>query len=257
MQPAELHLSTGECWLTAHKEDQALLSRGQLPNGHSHRGRHGHSHGTGAYPRAQSLQTPFTDTASLLVHQCKPARAPRQLSAVLLSAQRHLAPGPVPPQAPQQPSISHTHRLASSAAPVQAGGIGFLHYNMSAEAQVQQAKQVKQQQPQVQSSQHSSRGLTPSTGQDGRLLVGAAVGTREEDKARVQQLLAAGVDCFILDSSQGTPRPCRCSCPRDPLLGTACGCCGSDPLSCYSKAGQPRDAAMTGRAGRLLSRTEH
>ena len=101
---------------------------------------------------------------------------------------------------------------------MQAGGIGFLHYNMSAEAQVQQVQQVKQQPPQVQSAQHSSRGLTPSTGQDGRLLVGAAVGTREEDKARVQQLLAAGVDCLILDSSQGMSRPCRCAC-RGPSVG--------------------------------------
>mmetsp|Transcript_5717 Transcript_5717/g.6552 ORF Transcript_5717/g.6552 Transcript_5717/m.6552 type:complete len:510 (+) Transcript_5717:58-1587(+) len=37
----------------------------------------------------------------------------------------------------------------------------------------------------------------------GRLLVGAAVGTREPDKARVAKLVAAGVDAIILDSSQG------------------------------------------------------
>ena len=76
-------------------------------------------------------------------------------------------------------------------------------------------QQVKQQPPQEQSPQHSSRGLTPSTGADGKLLVGAAVGTREEDKARVQQLLAAGADCFILDSSQGAG-----CCPGRP--GSSC-----------------------------------
>lgn len=93
--------------------------------------------------------------------------------------------------------------ISLTLAHMQAGGIGFLHYNTSIEEQVQMVQQVKQQQPQVQSSQHSSRGLLPSTASDGRLLVGAAVGTREEDKTRVQQLLAAGADCLILDSSQG------------------------------------------------------
>uniref|UniRef100_A0A7S0UKQ8 Inosine-5'-monophosphate dehydrogenase n=1 Tax=Polytomella parva TaxID=51329 RepID=A0A7S0UKQ8_9CHLO len=43
----------------------------------------------------------------------------------------------------------------------------------------------------------------PSLDSQGRLLVGAAVGTREGDKVRVAQLVAAGVDAIILDSSQG------------------------------------------------------
>jgi hypothetical protein len=37
----------------------------------------------------------------------------------------------------------------------------------------------------------------------GRLRCGAAVGTREEDKARVAALVQAHVDAIILDSSQG------------------------------------------------------
>lgn len=43
----------------------------------------------------------------------------------------------------------------------------------------------------------------PSLGSDSKFLVGAAVGTRESDKARLQVLVEAGVNVVILDSSQG------------------------------------------------------
>merc|ERR1711904_286462 len=40
-------------------------------------------------------------------------------------------------------------------------------------------------------------------GAKGRLMVAAAVGTRPEDRDRVQQLVNAGVNAIVVDSSQG------------------------------------------------------
>jgi IMP dehydrogenase len=37
-----------------------------------------------------------------------------------------------------------------------------------------------------------------------RLLVGAAIGTREADKDRVQKLIQAGCDVIVIDSSNGS-----------------------------------------------------
>jgi hypothetical protein len=48
------------------------------------------------------------------------------------------------------------------------------------------------------------RGAAATVGPDGRLVVGVAVGTRDDDRRRVDALRAAdAVDAVILDSSQG------------------------------------------------------
>ncbi|CAL5341433.1 unnamed protein product [Camellia sinensis] len=46
-------------------------------------------------------------------------------------------------------------------------------------------------------------GGMPSVGRDGKFMVGAAIGTRESDKERLEHLVKAGVNVVVLDSSQG------------------------------------------------------
>ncbi|KAK8946132.1 Inosine-5'-monophosphate dehydrogenase 2 [Platanthera guangdongensis] len=46
----------------------------------------------------------------------------------------------------------------------------------------------------------------PSLSSDGKFLVGAAIGTREEDKERLTHLVKAGVDVVVVDSSQGNSK---------------------------------------------------
>ncbi|XP_042433952.1 inosine-5'-monophosphate dehydrogenase-like [Zingiber officinale] len=43
----------------------------------------------------------------------------------------------------------------------------------------------------------------PSLGPDGRFLVGAATGTRQSDKERLEHLVRAGVNVVVVNSSQG------------------------------------------------------
>jgi IMP dehydrogenase len=43
----------------------------------------------------------------------------------------------------------------------------------------------------------------PSVGSDGKFIVGAAIGTREEDKERLKYLVKEGINAVVVDSSQG------------------------------------------------------
>ena len=75
----------------------------------------------------------------------------------------------------------------------QAGGLGFIHKNLSSELQAEMVKEVK-----------AAAVLTNSAvDANGKLLAGAAVGVSEGTMARVQLLVEAGVDIITVDSAHG------------------------------------------------------
>lgn len=73
----------------------------------------------------------------------------------------------------------------------QAGGIGVIHKNMSADKQARQIKKAKQ-------TPH-----TPNPSQDGNYLVGAAVSVGDEQFERAFKLAQAGVDVLVIDTAHG------------------------------------------------------
>lgn len=75
----------------------------------------------------------------------------------------------------------------------QAGGLGFIHKNLSSDLQAEMVKEVK-----------AAAVLTNSAvDARGKLLAGAAVGVSEGTMARVQLLVEAGVDIITVDSAHG------------------------------------------------------
>lgn len=76
------------------------------------------------------------------------------------------------------------------------GGLGFIHKNMSIQAQVDMVKAVKEAQVEANYTQ-------PALDQDGHLLVGAAVGVSDDTLDRVKALVAAKVDVIVIDSAHG------------------------------------------------------
>ena len=98
----------------------------------------------------------------------------------------------------------------------QAGGLGFIHKNLSSELQAEMVKEVK------------AAAVLSNSAVDakGKLLAGAAVGVSESTMARVQLLVEAGVDIITVDSAHGhsagvieTVRKIHEKYPNLPLVG--------------------------------------
>jgi len=77
------------------------------------------------------------------------------------------------------------------------GGIGIVHNNLPIEEQVDIIRAVKGFKKEQNFPQASMKLTT------GQLLVGAAVGTREGDKKRIDELVRADVDVILIDAAQG------------------------------------------------------
>lgn len=84
---------------------------------------------------------------------------------------------------------------AMATALAKAGGLGILHKNMPIEAQAAMVRFVKSA-----TVDHPS---TAAVDDQGRLLVGAAVGVSAETMTRVEALVAAEVDVIAVDSAHG------------------------------------------------------
>lgn len=83
---------------------------------------------------------------------------------------------------------------AMAIALAQSGGIGFIHKNLSVDAQADMVRAVKQA---VVSSKDAA------VDSNGKLLAGAAVGVSETTMVRVKELVEAGVDILTVDSAHG------------------------------------------------------
>lgn len=83
-------------------------------------------------------------------------------------------------------------RMATAIA--SAGGLGFIHRMQTADQQVAQVMEVKQA---------SAPAADASVAADGTLLVGAAVGVRDDYEERARRLRDAGADLLLVDVAHG------------------------------------------------------
>ena len=74
------------------------------------------------------------------------------------------------------------------------GGLAIIHKNMAIEEQARQVRLVKEADP---------KGSRPALDNQGRLLVGTAVGANPELLSRAKALVEAGADILCLDSAHG------------------------------------------------------
>ncbi|MBA0788224.1 hypothetical protein Gotri_025551, partial [Gossypium trilobum] len=95
----------------------------------------------------------------------------------------------IPCVASPMDTVSEAHMAASMAA---LGGIAIVHCNCTSSQQASIIRSAKSLRVPV----------TESVGADGEWMVGAAIGTRESDRERLEHLVKAGANVVVLDSSR-------------------------------------------------------
>jgi IMP dehydrogenase len=83
----------------------------------------------------------------------------------------------------------------------QMGGIGVLHQFQSVESQVREIQKVKS--VKMEKIEIDGRTYEPAVDMDGRLVVGAASGIRNDYMERIDAIVASGADVVVLDVAHG------------------------------------------------------